>query len=82
MALRDILSVVGKLLMASLIVGLVLSWLDINPRRLLSDIPGAIRDALQVGVDLVDWAVPYILLGAMIVVPIWAALALLRMLRR
>ncbi len=82
MALRDILGVVAKLAVASLIVGLVLSWLDVDPRTLLQDVPDLVRDALRFGVSIVDWALPYILLGAVIVVPIWAVLTLLRIMRR
>lgn len=82
MALRDILGVVAKLAVASLIVGLVLSWLDVDPRTLMQDLPDLVRDALRFGVSIVDWALPYILLGAVIVVPIWAVLTLLRIMRR
>jgi len=82
MALRGILGVVAKLAVASLIVGLVLSWLDVDPRTLMQDLPDLVRDALRFGVSIVDWALPYILLGAVIVVPIWAVLTLLRIMRR
>lgn len=82
MAVRDILAVVAKLAVASLIVGLLLSWLDINPRMLLRDLPELLRDMIRLALSTVDWALPYILLGAVIVVPVWGAFALLRVLRR
>lgn len=82
MAVRDILAIVAKLAVASLIVGLLLSWLDINPRMLLRDLPELLRDMIRFLLSTVDWALPYILLGAVIVVPVWGAFALLRVLRR
>jgi hypothetical protein len=78
LSLRESLTVAGKLLVASLILGLVLAYFDLSPRRLLCDIPDVLGDALHRGVWLVQWAVPYVLLGATIVIPVWAVLALLR----
>ncbi len=82
MAVRDVVALALKLLVASLTVGLVFSAFDIHPRRLLRDVPDLIRDAFRLAMSAVDWAIPYIILGAVVVVPIWALFALFRAIRR
>lgn len=82
MAIRDILGIAVKLAIASLIVGLLLSWLDLSPRTLLRQLPDLVGDGLRLLSVLADWAMRYILPGAVVVVPVWAAFALFRLLRR
>ena len=71
-----------KLILLSLVVGLLLSWFDVNPRDVLRDFFGNIDAVLQWSVDVFGSAAAYILLGAVIVVPIWAILFALRWLRQ
>ncbi len=71
-----------RLLMLCLAVGLGLSFFSIDPVGILTD---TVRTVLSVGAllgRLIDWALPYVLLGAVIVVPITLLAALLRLLRR
>ena len=82
MPVRDILVIAIKLLIASLVVGLIFRALDIQPRSLLRDIPDVIRDVFRLAVQIVDWGIPYILLGAVIVVPVWLLFTLFRLMRR
>lgn len=82
MALRDAFSIILKLLVASLIVGLLFSAFDINPRSLLRGIPDLIRDSLRFVVSILDWAIPYILLGAAVVVPVFILFSLFKVLKR
>ncbi len=78
-----------RLLLASLIVGLVLTWLDVEPNDLVDRARGAVAwglaQARAVTGDLVDSAgdvVGYVLVGAVVVVPIWLAGVLWKALRR
>jgi len=63
-------------------VGLLLSLFDLRPEELLHSLGDNAREIFEAAVDLVRWAIPYILLGAVIVAPIWLVLTLLRALRR
>ncbi|MBL4601220.1 MAG: hypothetical protein JKY84_00600 [Emcibacteraceae bacterium] len=64
-------SLIWKLVIASLCVGLVLSFFNIDPVELINDVPETFGKILGVILDIVDWAGKYILLGAIIVIPIW-----------
>jgi hypothetical protein len=72
---------VVKLILLSLIVGLLLNWFNVSPQDLLRDMFGNIDAIMKWSVDVFGSAASYILLGAVIVVPIWAILFLLRWLR-
>lgn len=71
-----------RLFFYSLVVGLVLSALDVTPESLLSELGGTVERIFRVAVDAGEWAVPYVLIGAVVVVPIWLVIAVLRLVRR
>lgn len=71
-----------KLFILSLLVGVVLSVFDIDPENLLGAIGGTVESIFRVTVDALEWAVPFVLIGAVVVVPIWLILTLLRLARR
>jgi hypothetical protein len=80
---RNIIATMLKLLLASLGVGLVLAALNITTSKEVFDRIGElVRYAVDTGGDLAVWAFDYILLGALVVVPVWAAMVLFRRLRR
>ncbi|HYM32255.1 MAG TPA: DUF6460 domain-containing protein [Candidatus Cybelea sp.] len=67
-----------KLLIACFLVGMLLRLLHITPANLLEHFGETIRRIFDLGVSLlhsvvstVEWIIPYILLGAIIVIPIW-----------
>ncbi len=64
-------SLIWKLIIASLCVGLLLSFFNIDPVELINDVPETLGRILEVILDIVNWAGKYILLGAIIVIPIW-----------
>jgi hypothetical protein len=70
------------LLFLCLVVGVVVSIFDVDPMRILTNTWGAIRDIGRLLRAAVDWAVPYILTGAVIVLPIAAIAFLMRRLRK
>ncbi|WP_135078064.1 DUF6460 domain-containing protein [Terasakiella sp. SH-1] len=68
-----------KLAVVSLFVGLAMSWFDITPQSIIENFGESVAKAYAMLTGWLRWMVPYILLGATIVVPIWAILAILRL---
>jgi hypothetical protein len=60
-----------KLLLASLVVGLLMRWFGITPRSLIANFGETIERMFTSAVSFAGWAIDYVLLGAVIVVPIW-----------
>jgi hypothetical protein len=78
----DVGATIVKLLVVSLVVGLLLKFFDITPQRLVESFGHTVRQIFDVMVDMVSWSVPYILVGAVVVVPIWLIATVLRMSKR
>jgi Na+/H+-dicarboxylate symporter len=68
-----------KLALISLLVGVFMSFFDITPQTILENFGESVAKAYEIMTGWLRWMVPYILLGATIVIPIWAILALLRL---
>ena len=79
---RNVSRTLLRLFFLSLVVGLALSALDISPQSLLGTIGGTVESIFAVVVDAVEWAVPFVLIGAVVVVPVWLVFAGLRYVRR
>ncbi len=77
-----LLDVVLKLLVASLAVGFVLAYFDINPWTYLGPLGDLSKSAIDLGGQLFRWAWTYVVLGAAVVVPILLIYVLLTYLRR
>ncbi len=83
MSFRDFLggsplAVALRLVLLSLIVGLILSFFGITPRNLFYVLDDLARRIYDLGFGAFQWIAEYIILGAMIVVPIWFIVRLLR----
>lgn len=61
-----------KILLACFVVGLVLSFFGINPMNIWRDFGGVVRDAWEFVIRNGERAVKYVLLGAVIVIPVVA----------
>jgi len=73
-----LLSTIIKIAVASLIVGGILSYLDISAAELLTDLgvtPETVFVLLQKGAE---WAIPNIILGSLVIVPVWVVIYLFR----
>lgn len=79
---RNIGGTLLRLFILSLVVGIVLSVFDIDPEALLGSIGGTVESIFNLVVDALEWAVPFVLIGAIVVVPVWLILVVLRMARR
>ncbi len=76
------LSVVVRLALISIVVGIVLDALGINLANFLDRINDLLRRIYDLGFGAIDWLLQYLLLGAAVVVPIWAIARVAAILRR
>jgi len=60
-----------KLVLISFGVGLLISFFDINPRELLANFGETVQEIFALVARFIEWSVKYVLLGAIVVVPIW-----------
>jgi hypothetical protein len=67
-----------RLVLLSVVVGVVFSALGITPANLIERLEHLIRNVMNMGVDALNWAFKYFLLGAVIVFPIWFLVRLFR----
>nr|WP_321981734.1 DUF6460 domain-containing protein [uncultured Cohaesibacter sp.] len=74
--------VILRLIGLSVVVGIVLSALNLHPRQVLTYFTSLVQHIYYMGFDAVHWAVEYFLLGALIVIPIWLIMRLLKVGRR
>ena len=71
-------SVVIRLVLLSIVVGLVLSWLDWSPREILAWVTDFFRWAWFQLFGSLDRALDYLILGAVIVIPLFLLSRLLK----
>ena len=69
--------VIVRLIIMSVVVGIVLSALGITPDNLFYRLRLLVERIYAMGWDAVQWALGYFLIGAIIVVPIWIVSRLL-----
>jgi hypothetical protein len=70
------LGVVGRLILVSILVGVILSALGLDPFDIIQSIERLIRSIWNMGFDAFRWLWRYFLLGAVIVIPIWILMRL------
>lgn len=68
-----------RLIVISLIVGIVLSALGISPYDIINQARALVLRVWNMGFGAIDWIWRYFLLGAVIVVPIWLIVRLLKL---
>lgn len=67
-----------RLVLLSIVVGIVFSALGITPFNIVERIELLVRRIAELGIDSFRWAFNYFLLGAIVVVPIWFIVRLVR----
>ncbi len=72
------LAVLGKLVLLSILIGVVLSTFGFDPWNIVDSIRQLLRAIWEMGFDAFRWLWRYFLLGAVLVVPIWLILRLFR----
>jgi hypothetical protein len=65
------LAVIIRLALISIAVGIVMKALGINLRNFFDRINELLRGLYDLGFGAVEWLLEYLLLGAIVVVPIW-----------
>ena len=66
-----------RLVLLSVVVGVVFSALGITPFNLIERLDLLIRNVMNMSFDALNWAFRYFLLGAVIVFPVWFLMRLL-----
>ncbi len=75
-------AVIVRLVILSIIVGIVLSALNIRPDEIIYHIQRLIQRISDLGFDFVIKIFGYFLIGAVIVIPIWLIARLLGVMRK
>ncbi|MDO9381652.1 MAG: DUF6460 domain-containing protein [Hyphomicrobiaceae bacterium] len=70
------LGVIIRLVLLSIAVGIVLSVLGITPQNFLERLNTIITNIYNLGFDAFESILGYLLLGAMVVIPIWLVMRL------
>jgi Family of unknown function (DUF6460) len=70
--------VLVRLILLSILVGVILSALGLDPFNILSSIERLVRAIWEMGWDAVTWVWRYFLLGAVLVIPIWLIMRLVK----
>jgi Family of unknown function (DUF6460) len=65
------LAVLFRLILLSILVGIVLSAIGLDPRDIINSIQRLIRSIWDMGFEAIEWLWRYFLLGAVLVLPIW-----------
>ena len=72
------LSVVLRLALLSILAGVLLSLIGITPHNFFRVLDEFARSIYDLGFGAFRWIVDYLLLGAMVVVPVWLVRRLLK----
>ena len=68
------LAVAFRLILLSILVGVVLAAIGFDPWNILSSIRLSFQRLWDLGFDAINWLWRYFLLGAVIVIPVWLLL--------
>jgi Na+/H+-dicarboxylate symporter len=71
------LAVILRLALISIVVGIVMKALGIDLSNFFDRINQLLRSLYDLGFGAVEWVLEYLLLGAIVVVPIWLVARLL-----
>ena len=71
------LAVLARLILVSILVGVVLSALGLDPFDIVRSVERMIRSIWSMGWQAVSYVWRYFLLGAVLVIPIWILMRLL-----
>lgn len=71
--------VLVRLILLSVVIGVIFSVLGIHPLDFVDGIRRAIRRLWEMGFDAIEEAVSYFILGAIVVFPIWIVLRVMKL---
>lgn len=67
-----------KIVIASLVVGVLLSYLEITPEQVLAEFGLTSENVMATISRGITWAVPHLILGSIVIVPVWLIIYLFR----
>ncbi len=65
------LAVLARLVLVSILVGVILSALGLDPFDIVRSVERLVRTLWNMGFDIIRYVWRYFLLGAVLVIPIW-----------
>jgi hypothetical protein len=71
-------SVIFRLILLSILIGVILQVLGLDPWNILDSLRRLVLRVWDMGFDALRWLWRYLLLGAVVVVPIWLIVRLMR----
>ena len=74
--------VVVRLILLSIVIGVLLSALGFDPWNIVESVDRLIRWIYNLGWDAVEWIWRYFILGAVLVIPIWLIVRLVSTAKR
>ena len=72
------LSVIFRLILLSFLIGVILQVLGLDPWNIFDSLRRLVLHVWEMGFDALRWLWRYLLLGAVVVVPIWLIVRLMR----
>src|SRR6478752_6745685 len=72
------LSVIFRLILLSILIGVILQVLGLDPWNIFDSLRRLVLHVWDMGFDALRWLWRYLVLGAVIVVPIWLIVRLMR----
>ncbi len=72
------LSVIFRLVLLSILIGVILQVLGLDPWNIIESLRRLVVRVWDMGFDAVRWLWRYLLLGAVVVMPIWVIVRLMR----
>lgn len=76
--LYNLLSTLLKFVLGAVLIGAVLNEFHISADNVLRDVGFTPEHIMSIMREGVDWALPHFLLGAMVLIPIWLVIFLLK----
>ena len=76
--LHPLLRTLVKVAVASLIVGTILAHFGISAEQLMRELGLSVERVEDLARKGIDWALPNVLLGSLVIVPIWFLIYLFR----
>lgn len=71
-------AVLVRLVILSFVVGIILSALGISPFDIVEGLKRLVQRIYDMGFETVEWIFRYFLLGAVIVIPVWLIVRLVK----
>ena len=80
--INTIAKTILKLLLVSFVIGWIFAQFDIDPREIFENFGATVAAIFDKATAIVEWSAGYIVIGAIVVLPIWAVIALLNALSK